>query len=327
MKAGWKETDEDRENIFWPSVADMAVATCIILVLFWISQVFLLEKERKVVSESSRTIESLEEELAALKRQLEAYKVADGTDPLEMAEQIAKLEDINRSLEVENTQLKAERVTAQKRLEELEERLLEFDAVRKYFAGKTPEEVEELLANIRRRQDEPPIIRIDEQRKEYRFESGSSEMGTSFIAGLRQSEFARLAGEIIGREEEGRVKVDTLEIIGHTDGAPLGRDGNLDQMLPGVLAGNRAGIAALSPGSNNDLGLLRALAVREQWVQYVESPENHDKRHILRRIQIRCYSAGQTIPPDTKEVPKLADFNRADPKARRIEMRLTRLME
>jgi hypothetical protein len=148
-------------------------------------------------------------------------------------------------------------------------------------------------------------------------------MGSDFTSALRRNEFPLLATEIVDREAEGRVKVDTLEIIGHTDGAPLSSAGNLDKKLPDVLAG-RFKISTLTPGSNNDLGLLRALAVREQWEQFIDT---HDRRNILKNIHIRCYSAGQTILPYAENSPEADDFRRPDPRARRIEMRLTRLLD
>lgn len=39
----------------------------------------------------------------------------------------------------------------------------------------------------------------------------------------------------------------------------------------------------------------------------------------------RCYSAGQTILPVPKDNPAAEDFKQEDARARRIEMRLTRL--
>lgn len=148
-------------------------------------------------------------------------------------------------------------------------------------------------------------------------------MGAPFIEGLRKNEFDRLAREIVEREAEGRVKVDTLEIIGHTDGVPLARNGNLDVNLPDVLAGNGSKISSLTAGSNNDLGLLRALAVKEQWMRFVNT---HDEKLILQRVSVRCYSAGQTILPDTKITPSADAYRKSNDNARRIEMRLTRLL-
>lgn len=187
--------------------------------------------------------------------------------------------------------------------------------------GDLKREKEELTKQLH---DKPPNIRISEEKQAYRFESGKSVMGREFIQGLNENEFSRLAGEIVDRQEEGRVKVDTLEIIGHTDGAPVGRGGNLDQRLPEILAGTRSDLSSLSPGSNNDLGLLRALAVRIQWEIYVET---HPERDVLEKINVRCYSAGQTILPHPDTKPEVAEFRKSDPSARRIEMRLTRLGE
>jgi hypothetical protein len=50
-----------------------------------------------------------------------------------------------------------------------------------------------------------------------------------------------------------------------------------------------------------------------------------ENREVLRGINIRCYSAGQTILPVLVDDPKPIDFRKNDPRARRIEMRLTRL--
>lgn len=170
--------------------------------------------------------------------------------------------------------------------------------------------------------DKPPNIRISEEKEQYRFESGKCIMSPEFIQGLNENEFSRLAKEIVERQEEGRVKVDTLEIIGHTDGAPISRGGNLDQRLPEVLVGLQSELSNLTPGSNNDLGLLRALAVRIQWERYVDT---HSDRAVLKSIKVRCYSAGQTILPYPDAIPEATEFRKSDPSARRIEMRLTRL--
>lgn len=169
--------------------------------------------------------------------------------------------------------------------------------------------------------DKPPIIRIDEQ-GDCRFPSGSSIIGPKFAEGLNSSEFKMLAEEILGRTEDGRVKVDTLEIIGHTDGVPISGNGNLDDKLPSVLAGKSKLGGRLRPGSNNDLGLLRALAVKQEWEEYISE---HSSAKALSAISVLCYSAGQTILPSNQKGASPKDFLKGDPKARRIEMRLTRL--
>jgi hypothetical protein len=95
-------------------------------------------------------------------------------------------------------------------------------------------------------------------------------------------------------------------------------------MIPILLTNDLQGLENLSAGSNNDLGLLRSLALKREWINYVESYEPNKDREILRRLKIRCYSAGQTIPPVPIDNPTIDVFRKKDDRARRIEMRLTR---
>ena len=185
--------------------------------------------------------------------------------------------------------------------------------------GPDPQELENTIVDLRRQlNDKPPIIQIDEQRETYRFDSGSSIIPGTFSQGLLANEFPKLVSEILKRREQ----VDTLEIIGHTDGIPLTTSGNLDQRLPDLLGGDTAAQARLVAGSNNDLGLLRALAVKKEWTGFVGQ---HAERERLERIAVRCYSAGQTILPEPVDKPPREMFRNDNPAARRIEMRLTRL--
>jgi hypothetical protein len=64
--------------------------------------------------------------------------------------------------------------------------------------------------------------------------------------------------------------------------------------------------------------------IREQWERFIDGQE---KRDILRKIHIRCYSAGQTNLPYTKDDAVADDFRQPAPRARRIEMHLTRLLD
>jgi hypothetical protein len=70
---------------------------------------------------------------------------------------------------------------------------------------------------------------------------------------------------------------------------------------------------------------LRALALKQEWGNYVDTYEPSADREVLQRVNLRCYSAGQTILPVQEANPKPDSFRRNDPSARRIEMRLTRL--
>jgi hypothetical protein len=55
------------------------------------------------------------------------------------------------------------------------------------------------------------------------------------------------------------------------------------------LADNPSVFLRLTPGSNNDLGLLRALAIKSELLGFVAKDAN---RVQLEQIEVRCYSAG-----------------------------------
>lgn len=82
----------------------------------------------------------------------------------------------------------------------------------------------------------------------------------------------------------------------------------------------------LTPGSNNDLGLLRALANKSELLGFVAEDAN---RVQLEQIEVRCYSAGQTIPegiePSDVLVRSADLFKKENEQFRRIEIRLTKL--
>jgi flagellar motor protein MotB len=171
--------------------------------------------------------------------------------------------------------------------------------------------------------DKPPIITIA---SDVLFPSGgalvSSEAAENLrigrsksTGGSKETGFPEIAAEIIKRNTTNQHDVDTLEIIGHTDRMPMKANrGNLDADLPSVLDGT-ASITSLKPGSNNDLGLLRALAIKQAWQVFVTQ---HPHRATLEQIRVRTYSAGQTIPVNPSGSVDDAD-------SRRIELRLTKL--
>jgi FtsZ-binding cell division protein ZapB len=344
--------DEIPTQSYWPSVTDLFLTLFIISIAI-VAVVFCallptnnVGKDRALVHAVGNDLRHIREPMNRLRETLGLEPVNTKVQPPEVISalsetcdtavkqiddirsQIEELQDrLSRLMGSKDVQAEMERLLKEneelkRQLQELQQQLTKL--VRTF--GADPEAIKKIMReneDLRRQlHDKPPNIQIVDK-EGYRFESGSSAMGSDFISALRRNEFARLAGEIIDREAEGRVKVDTLEIIGHTDGAPLSSVGNLDKRLPDVLAG-RFKISTLTPGSNNDLGLLRALAVREQWERFIDE---HEQRDILRKIHIRCYSAGQTILPYTKDVAVADDFRQPDPRARRIEMRLTRLLD
>ncbi|MDB4288934.1 hypothetical protein N9947_03090, partial [bacterium] len=243
---------------------------------------------------------------------VERIRVFKQLDPDGMAQEIARLkkqvEELQRQIKMLTVPDGSESVAALKqRIKDLEDKITEL------------------------KKDAPTVV-IGEHVKEFRFDSGSPVISRKFSEALRNSivnenggeikdaPFYEIARSVIERQE----RINTLEIIGHTDGTPLSRiGGNLDQKLPELLAGDRKDLKSLKAGSNNDLGLLRALALKQEWLSFVDTYPDVKKREVLRSLNIRCYSAGQTILPKAVKIPTAKDYKNNDDNARRIEMRLT----
>jgi outer membrane protein OmpA-like peptidoglycan-associated protein len=114
------------------------------------------------------------------------------------------------------------------------------------------------------------------------------------------------------QEQISKYRIDSVEVIGHTDGQPSPGNSNLDLLLP--KAGRASVLQGYQTGSNTDLGLLRALAVSNYLRGKLED-------RGFKGLIIRPYSAGSLITEDGFYAP--ADSkDRAD--RRRIELRFTR---
>jgi hypothetical protein len=152
---------------------------------------------------------------------------------------------------------------------------------------------------------ETPIINIPATSR-YEFESRSAVLPASLGTAL-SNELAPQIDTIV-REYQ----VDVVEVIGHTDGQAIAEgSSNLDLNLENVASATQD-IANLKPGSNADLGLMRALSV----IQALQ------KNPRLKGLKFRAYSSAQLTLPDGSFSP----VNRvSDPSRRRIEIRFTRL--
>lgn len=161
------------------------------------------------------------------------------------------------------------------------------------------------VASLARANNEkPPLLRLTEK-ESFRFGTGSYALNPQFKAALD----SRLPWI---QEQIKKYRIDSVEVIGHTDGQPSPGSSNLDLLLP--KAGDSPNLKGYQSGSNTDLGLLRALAV-----------SNYLKGKLaesgIRDITVRPYSAGSLIATDGAYTP--ADTkDRAD--RRRIELRFTR---
>ena len=164
-----------------------------------------------------------------------------------------------------------------------------------------------IAAFARANNETPPLLRLTEK-ESFRFGTGSYALNAQFKAAL-DSRLPWIKEQII------KYRIDSVEVIGHTDGQPSPGNSNLDLLLP--RAGNSFAKQGYQSGSNTDLGLLRALAVANYLKAKLESSG-------IRGIIVRPYSAASLIAED-------GDYDPADTKdradRRRIELRFTRQEE
>lgn len=189
------------------------------------------------------------------------------------------------------------------RNDELEEQVKSLDAERAALAQALAQAREELS---RKPPDQPPIIFLSEA-DGFSFASGSSEISPAFAEKLRVEVAPRLV------ELTRAYSADVIEVIGHTDGVPLGAsraEANLDARLPTALGGQTR--AELRPFDNVGLGMTRAIAV----ARLLESGE------LPPALRVLPLSAGSLIARGDLLQP--ADAEKGDAERRRIEIRLRR---
>jgi outer membrane protein OmpA-like peptidoglycan-associated protein len=165
-----------------------------------------------------------------------------------------------------------------------------------------------LQSEVQRLKSAPPVVVIQDS-GEYQFESGSAGLPTE----LKGYVTTDLVDKIERISQQKNLYV--VEIIGHTDGQVNYGGGNLDEQLEEVAKGQKH-IDSLKPGSNADLGLMRALEVVKQ-LQEVQQQTGE-----LKGVQFRAYSAAQLQLPSGE----FAGANRQpDASRRRIEIRFSPL--
>ncbi|MBR8836756.1 MAG: flagellar motor protein [Stigonema ocellatum SAG 48.90 = DSM 106950] len=169
------------------------------------------------------------------------------------------------------------------------------------------------LKSVKQLTDTPPIILIKDEGA-YRFASGSAELPQPMYRYI----WTKIVPEI--ERHTKKYNINTVEIIGHTDGQVNGSGmSNLDQNLENIASGNLP-VQNLKAGSNADLGLMRSLAL-VRVLRYIQTKEGR-----LQGLKFRAYSAAQLILPNgefaSPLIPRQEDSTR-----RRIEIRFTRLGE
>jgi outer membrane protein OmpA-like peptidoglycan-associated protein len=150
--------------------------------------------------------------------------------------------------------------------------------------------------------DQPPIIVLRES-EGYSFPSGSAELSVEFREKLLKAVVPTLRSII------GKYQCDIVEVVGHTDSQRVAERSTTDADL---LAFAQGANVSVSPGSNADLGLLRA------WSVIRSLRENAPWGTIV----FYGYSAGQLIGPAGRIVEAKAPT--IDPDRRRIEIRVWR---
>ena len=179
--------------------------------------------------------------------------------------------------------------------------------------AKLTKENDELTAKLEERENEFPPNIIIEGAGKYAFPSGSGGLTTN----LKNFIATDLAKKI--EENFNKYDIDTVVVVGHTDGQSVGnRVSNLDKTLEKSATGNLP-ISKLTPGSNADLGLIRALAVVKE-LQRIFA-DNNPVETLDAQKSFRAYSAGQlTLPNGTFAEPN----PKPDAQRRRIEIRFTK---
>ena len=161
------------------------------------------------------------------------------------------------------------------------------------------------------RVERPPLIVLSEVSRRFRFASGDATLSQQFERALR-----RQVVPLLEREAR-RARCDRVEVVGHTDGVPLGvaRRSNLDRHLMEAMGSMAGPKRPLSAGDNAGLGMMRAVAV----MRFLRQEQARGRLDMIR--QILPYSAAQAIAPGDRVAE---DDRRPVAARRRIELRLRR---
>lgn len=192
-------------------------------------------------------------------------------------------------------------------------RVEELDGLLKEEQTKNLALYEQLLAKDANKKSQFPPNIVITAAEGYDFPSGSAELTDVLDKYIRNDLAAKVEQNI--KEFD----VDTIVVIGHTDGQAVeGSASNLDGLVESVAVGSKS-VKELSAGSNTDLGLMRALAVVRK-LQDIQKQEQRFKGLDPRR-GFRAYSAGQL----TLKNGEFAQPNpNPDKDRRRIEIRFTK---
>lgn len=280
-----KKRPRENEVNYWPGVADCMLGLFMIALILGITN-----KVIDLIPNTTGGIILTQEEIdnyKSLEKELNKTK-----------ENLKIVEDLLAKITIERDDLLKEKLKFKTIIADLNEQI-----------KKLKIEIDNLKVDnekLKGENDKPPILVVNAT--EVSFEKGKADLQRIHKETLQKDVFTKLLAIV-----EKYKSVDTIEIIGHTDRSSVGGKSNLDNELLNALNGEEDNI--LTAGSNADLGLMRAITVKQQWDQWLK---NKNKK-LPRLIKVRCYSAAQGIAPQTVNGKFFAS------QARRIEIRFTQL--
>lgn len=280
MKRTLRYRDNNTESLnVWPSFTDLMANAFMIISLFLLLALFKSLFLKYTAEETELDLTDSERQVRILKRKLAVIngKLGESIDTVRRLEKSSS--ELQNLLQRSNSKVKI--LNSQVNVLELENQQLK---------------------------SAPPVVVIQDS-GEYRFASGSA----SLPNGLKNY----ISNDLVERIEEisQQRNLYVVEIIGHTDGQVIfNRTSNLDKNLEAVAQGNKS-INTLIPGSNTDLGLMRALEVVKQ-LQLAQ------QKGRLQGVQFRAYSAAQLQLPSGNFA---SAERKSDAKRRRIEIRFSPL--
>ena len=260
----------------WPSFTDLMANAFMIISLFLLLALFKSLFLKYAAQETEQSLSDTERQVRLLQREI-------ATLENELGESTSDVRQLNKASA------------------ELRQLLLSSNE-------QSRSRVDILQSEIKRLKSAPPVVVIQDSGG-YQFDSGSASLPRE----LKKYITVDLVDRVERISQQRNLYV--VEIIGHTDGQINFGNGNLDQQLEEVAQGKQS-VESLKPGSNADLGLMRALEVVKQ-LQTVQEQTGR-----LEGVQFRAYSAAQLQLPSGD----FATSNRnPDANRRRIEIRFSPL--
>ena len=268
---------EAAENLnVWPSFTDLMANAFMIISLFLLLALFKSLFLKYAAEETEQNLSDTERQVRLLQREIATLENELGESTSNVRQLKKASSDLQRLLLSSNEQSRGR--------------------------------IDILQSEIKRLKSAPPVVVIQDSGG-FQFESGSANLPRELKSYITQDLVDRI--ERITQQRN----LYVVEIIGHTDGQVNFGNGNLDRQLEEVAQGKQP-VDSLKPGSNADLGLMRALEVVKQ-LQAVQQQTGR-----LKGVQFRPYSAAQLQLPTGEFASR--DRN-PDANRRRIEIRFSPL--